>query len=139
MAESLYDKIGGRKTLEKVHKVFYTRLLKHEWLKLFFRGINQTILENQQSDFICEAMGGPKCYSGKFPIPTHKHMLITDEQFMIRHKILEESILFCGVSKELSLAWLKIDKAFQAGICKKSIDECEKRYATDKLLAFPKP
>ena len=139
MPSTLFENIGGRKTLEKVHKVFYTKMLRQEWLKLFFAGISQKILENQQSDFMCEAMGGPKCYSGKFPIPTHKHMLITDEQFMIRHKILDESISMCGILEEYRLAWLKIDKAFQAGIVKKSVDECTKRYKTDTILAFPKP
>ncbi|MCJ8345146.1 group 1 truncated hemoglobin [bacterium] len=139
MSQKLYDKLGGRGTLTKVHKVFYDDLFAHPWLKTFFKGLDQTILENQQSDFMSEAMGGPKCYFGRFPIPTHKNMFITEEIFMLRHKILESSILACGVHQELCEQWLKIDKAFQNGLVKKSINDCEKRFNTDVVMVVQKP
>ncbi|MCO4783837.1 MAG: group 1 truncated hemoglobin [Candidatus Cloacimonetes bacterium] len=139
MTDCLLDRLGGKTTLKRVHKIFYDRLFEHDWLKKFFLGVDQTVIENQQSDFMSEAMGGPKCYSGKLPIPAHKHMFITDELFTLRHNILRQSILDCGISSDLCESWLKIDKAFRSGIVKPTIDDCQKRYKTDSLLVVPKP
>lgn len=139
MAISLFDQLGGKTTLIKVHKDFYDRLFEHDWLKNFFVDVDQTILENQQTNFMSEAMGGPKCYAGKLPILTHKHMYITDEIFELRHNLLKESILKCGVTPELCKNWLNIDRAFQGSIVKQKIEDCQKRYNTDTILAVSKP
>lgn len=137
--ESLFEQIGGRNTLIKVHKIFYDRLFEHPWVKLYFKEQSQEVLENQQTDFIQGAMGGPRQYCGKFPIPAHKHIFITYELFDLRHQILKESIQEVGLSPELVERWLKIDWAFREAICKTSISECEGRFKTDTIIAFDKP
>ncbi len=47
---------------------------------MYFREIKQDVIEVQQSDFMAQAMSGPKAYCGKFPIPAHKHMYINGFQ-----------------------------------------------------------
>lgn len=138
-AENIYDKVGGRETLEKVHKIFYDKLYEHPWLSQFFKNIPQEDIEKQQTDFMAQAMGGPRMYCGKFPIPAHKHMYITDEMFEIRHELLKQSLLEAEVPVEEAAKWLKIDYSFKSGIAKKSIDECEKRFFTDEILTAEKP
>ncbi|MBT3184762.1 MAG: group 1 truncated hemoglobin [Nitrospina sp.] len=137
--KSLFELVGGRPTLEKVHKIFYDKLYVHPWLKHFFAGIDQKHIENQQTDFMVSNMGGAKLYTGGLPKPVHKHMNIPEELFDIRGKILRECILECGVTIELAERWIRIDNAFKKAITKKNISDCEKRFNTDSILDFPKP
>lgn len=135
---SLFDAVGGYDKLKEVHKIFYDKLYEHPWLKHFFLDIDQEQIENQQTDFIAQAMGGPQKFCGRLPIPAHKHMNITEEMFDVRHRILEDSLIEAKVDEASRLRWLKIDASFRNGIVKKSLDECEKRYTTDEILDFPK-
>jgi len=139
MANNVFDKVGGKETLQKVHKLFYDKIYDHPWLSQFFSHIEQEHIENQQTDFMTKALGGPMIYCGRLPVPAHKHMYITDEIFEIRHKMLKESLIEVGVEGELLEAWLKIDKAFQGALTKKSVSECEKRFFTDDLVIIPNP
>ena len=50
MAETLFHELGGIPCLEKVHVIFYDKLLSHPWLKDFFEGVPRPHLESQQSD-----------------------------------------------------------------------------------------
>lgn len=135
----MLDEIGGRRTLERVHKVFYDKLYEHPWLKHFFADIEQKVIEDQQTDFMVSNMGGGKIYSGKLPRIAHKHMNITDDMFEERNRVLKESIQECNVRPDLAERWLKIDYAFKHSLVKKSLADCEKRFSTDEILDFPKP
>ena len=138
-AKTLYDLLGQRPTLERVHKIFYDKIYADSWLGLFFKEIKQQLIEDQQTDFMTQAMGGPEKYLGKFPIPAHKHMFITEELFAHRHQLLQEALIEAGVPKNLQERWLKIDGAFKTALLKKSLSDCEKRYHTDEILSFPDP
>lgn len=136
---TLFEALGGRPVLERVHKLFYDRLYEHPWLKLFFHDVEQKSVENQQTDFMVSNMGGGKMYFGRFPQPAHKHMYITEELFELRHKILGESIRECGVPPDLAERWLRIDQAFKKSLVKESVSQCEGRFVTDDLKIFHKP
>jgi hemoglobin len=136
---NLYDEIGGRLTLERVHKIFYDKVYAHAWLRKYFEHIDQQHIENQQSDFMSGAMGGPKVYCGRLPVPAHEHMFITDELFDARTTLLEASLVEAGLTADAAARWLKIDRAFQGSLVKSDVSECKKRYFTDEILAFPKP
>ena len=75
--DNLLEAIGGRPTLEKVHKLFYNKLYEHPWLREFFKEIPQETIENQQTDFMVSNMGGGKIYSGALPKNGHRHMFMT--------------------------------------------------------------
>lgn len=137
--KTLFEQLGGRPTLERVHKIFYDKLYANPWLGQYFAGIDQKHIENQQTDFMTPAMGGPEVYSGAFPIPAHKHMHITEDLFTLRNGFLRESLAEAGVPELLAARWLKIDSAFRTGIVKKSIMDCEKRFATDDILSYQDP
>ena len=139
MSNILFDRVGGTPTLKKVHKIFYDKIYKHTWLSQFFSHIEQSHIEDQQTDFMTKALGGPKIYCGRLPVSAHKHMYITDEIFEIRHQMLNESLVEFGVDEECIKAWLKIDKAFQNALTKKNVSDCEKRFFTDDLVIIPNP
>lgn len=137
--QSLYHTVGGKPTLEKVHKIFYNTLYAHPWLGQYFHGMPQNVIESQQTDFMTFAMGGPEVYSGKFPAPTHKHMYITEEMFDLRQAVLKQSLEKAQVPAELAGKWLNIDASFRNGLVKASLADCEKRYPTDCILNFQNP
>ena len=137
--KTLFDSVGGRAVLERVHKVFYDKLYEHPWLKLFFSDIDQKTIEDQQTDFMVSNMGGGKIYSGALPKNAHKHLFVTNEMFDLRKDMLRESLAQCGVAPDLAERWLRIDDAFRKSIVKENPSQCEKRFFTDEIKNFSKP
>ncbi len=120
--QSLFDEVGGLATLQKVHKIFYDKIYAHPWLKRFFAGHDQQAIENRQSGFMAEKMGGAIQYWGKQPKMAHRQMYITQELFDIRHELLKEALREAGLNDDLARRWLKIDYAFKRQIVKDSIE-----------------
>lgn len=135
----IFAAIGGRPTLERVHKRFYDLVFEHEWLGGFFEGIDQGFIEEQQTDFMSSIMGGPKCYTGQYPQPAHSHMYITEEIFALRSSLLDQAIRAEGVPEEARKAWIELDGSFRAAVLKASRDECKPRYVFEDVLDVPKP
>lgn len=135
----LYDELGGRPTLERVHKIFYDKIYADVWIGQFFKHVSQDIIERQQTDFMAQAMGGPDEYCGAFPIPAHKHMNIPEDLFEHRHALLKASLDEAMVPTNLAQQWLRIDAAFRNGLVKQSLADCKPRFPTDTILDFPNP
>lgn len=110
---SLFDRVGGRETLDRVHKAFYDKVYEHDWLKDYFDGVDQATIEEAQGDFMCTSMGGGKIFCGRLPKMAHVHIEISEEVFDLRHALLRQSLEECGVSVPHREEWLKIDYAFK--------------------------
>jgi len=136
---SLYARLGGHPTLERVHKLFYDKVYEHPWLGLFFEGIDQDFIEEQQTAFMAAVMGGPKRYVGQYPKPAHKHMFVDQELFDLRNEVLAESIAEAAVPADAASEWLKLDRNFANAIIKRSVDECEQRYVFEPIVHIPDP
>lgn len=138
--QSLYDAVGGLLTLQKVHKIFYDKVYAHEWLKQFFEGFNQQIIEDKQTSFMGEKMGGPR-YLGKPIKQVHENMYISSELFELRHQLLEESLREAGVDPELMERWLRIDNAFMKQVHKPSMESFYRDYKFPykQRIIIPKP
>ena len=137
--KSLFERFGGRATLERVHIIFYEKLYAHPWLSGFFAGINQKLIENQQSDFFSQLTGGPKNYSGRMPQHAHAHIFISEDLFLVRHELLRDSLVEGRVTSPELEEWLKIDMAFKKVLCKQSPRDCEKRYVDEDIVIIPDP
>ena len=134
--KTLYDRLGGKGVFERVHKIFYDKVYAHAWLRKYFTDKPQNLLEEQQTDFMIQLMGGPRCYSGKSPKSAHQHMLISEELFELRAQLLSDSIIEAGISDDLRLEWLNADAALKKALVKTSIDQCVTAYPTQEILAF---
>ena len=134
-----FERLGGRKLLEDVGKVFYDKIYSDPWLKNYFHNVEQEHIERQQVNFMQAALGGDNIYAGKTPPHAHKHIFITDEVFKAREELLMESFKECHVSEEMIKKWLAIENAFYGRVIKKSIDECEQRYPAEGILDYPRP
>lgn len=138
--KTLFDAVGGLATLKKVHKIFYDKIYAHYWLKLFFAGHDQQSIENRQTAFMAEKMGGPVEYFGKQPLMAHRQMYITEELYNVRHQLLKESLREAGVAEHLIERWLKIDYAFIRQIVKPSIESFyQNTFRYEKRIIIPKP
>ncbi len=120
--QTLFEAVGGLPTLQRAHKIFYDKVYAHCWLGQFFVGHDQQAIENRQTSFMAEKMGGPVEYWGKEMKMTHEAMYITQELFEVRHALLEESLREAGVVDELRQRWLRIDRAFMKAVVKDSIE-----------------
>ena len=134
-----FEQLGGRAIIARIASSFYDKVYAHPWLGKFFAEVPQDVIESQQVDFMQQSLGGPRTYLGKYPIPAHRHMFIPDKLYIIRQQLLVASLNECDASEELIDRWLRIDNAFRKGIVKESLDDCEKRYATDEIVVFEDP
>jgi len=138
--ENLFDAVGGLPTLERVHKRFYDKVYAHPWLGKFFEGHRQALIENRQTQFMAEKMGGPIVYPGKAPEVAHKAMYITEELFELRQQLLRESLEEDGLDEALIERWLKIDSAFRHKIVNPSreqFDSIDLKF--EQPIIIPKP
>lgn len=134
-----FIKLGGRKTVERVHHIFYGKIYAHPWLKQFFVTSPREHQESQQTDFMMSVLGGGPVYSGRIPQHAHTHLFITDEAFTLRHAMLIEAMKEAGVPDDLAEPWIKRDEKFRTVLVKKSIEDCTGRYRTDPIIAPTKP
>jgi hemoglobin len=140
MKQSLFDAVGGLPTFQKVHKIFYDKIYAHEWLKEFFDGLDQQVIEDRQTAFMALKMGGDVKYPGRELPLAHRHMYITQELFDLRSTILKESLAEAGVSDDLAERWLKIDNTFNRQIVKDSMKSFyDKTWKYKERVIVPKP
>jgi len=135
---SLYDQLGGRSTLERVHKAFYEKIFVHPDFAALFDTLRIEHQISQQTEFMMGLFGGPKIFGGRPPKGAHQHLFITEEQFELRHQILGDTLLENGIRGELRDRWLSFDYSFKSQVVKASIDDCEKRYTNDRIRFVPR-
>jgi len=134
--KTLFERLGGKQTFINVHKIFYDKAYAHSWLRKYFTDKPQEILESQQTDFMVQLMGGPKVYAGKTPKSAHQHMLITEELFDLRSRLLSDSIKEAGILDDLREEWLAADATLKRALVKSSVEECSQSYPNQPILNF---
>jgi hemoglobin len=136
---SLLERLGGRDTVLRVHKIFYDKIYADPWIGQYFKDIQRNLIENQQTEFMAQLFGGPKGYSGRMPNDAHEHMMISEELFKHRQELLAASLKEASIPESEAKAWLRIDGAFKKVIVKNSIADCKRRFTTDTILDFQDP
>ena len=75
MAENtLYRRLGEQEGIRAVVDDFYDRLLEDEELGPFFEDADMEKLRRTQTDFLCEAAGGPETYDAEPVREAHLHV-----------------------------------------------------------------
>jgi len=140
MKRSLFDAVGGLPTLQKVHRIFYDKVYAHPWLGPFFEGHSQEAIENRQTQFMGQKMGGDTTYTGKALELAHRRMYITKELLEVRQALLKEAIEEVNVPEKLKQRWLTIDRAFWKHLMNdspESFGQIDLKY--ERPLIVPKP
>ena len=140
MKQTLFDAVGGLPTLQRAHKIFYDKVYAHPWIGQFFIDHSQKAIEDRQTTFMAEKMGGAIEYMGKDIEMAHEAMYITEELFELRKQLLDESLQEVGLDETLRERWLKIDSAFMKKIVKDSLDSfMQTQWPYKKHIVIPKP
>ncbi len=136
---SLFERLGGAATLDRVHQALYERLFTDPWLQGFFLGKDKARLISQQTSFMTAALGGPNGYIGKTPRFIHQHMFITEEVFEARAALLRVALEECGIAADLRQEWLAVDRALKYAVIKRSREECVTSGLEPQILEVPRP
>ena len=90
--QTLYDRLGGHDGIRAVVDDFYDRLVADEEIGPFFEGSDMELLRRTQTDFLCEAAGGPETYDAAPIREAHLHVPFTPAHIQRAVELLEESL-----------------------------------------------
>ncbi|WP_311173183.1 truncated hemoglobin [Halobellus ordinarius] len=90
--ETLYERLGGRDGISAVVDEFYDRLVEDESLGPFFEDADLERLRRTQTDFLCEAAGGPETYDAEPVREAHLHVPFTEAHIARAVEILSETL-----------------------------------------------
>ena len=89
---TLYDRLGGYDGIRSVVDEFYDRLLADEELAPFFENADMEKLRETQTDFLCEAAGGPETYDAEPVREAHLHVPFTPTHIQRAIDLLHETL-----------------------------------------------
>jgi len=141
MSQTLFDAVGGLPTLQKVHRIFYDRIYAHPMLGQFFEGHAQEAIENRQTQFMGQKMGGSIKYTGKELELAHRRMFISRELLEVRQALLREALEEVNLPERLRSRWLRIDHAFWKHLMNDSLEsfhQIDLKYEHPLIATAPK-
>ena len=90
--DTLYVRLGAREGIQGVVDDFYERLFSDEELGHFFENADIEKLRQTQTDFLCEAAGGPETYDAEPIRQAHLHVPFTPSHIQRAVELLYESL-----------------------------------------------
>ena len=73
MDQSLYDQLGGKKTVDKAAAILYVNILRDDRINYFFENVDIEKQKRKMSTFLTNICGGPSLYLGKTMKKVHKN------------------------------------------------------------------
>ena len=116
---SLYEKIGGQPTIEKVVDDFHKRILADSTVSGFFNNTDMEKQRDRQIGFFSLIMGGPKDYKGRSMDETHTGMGLQQPHFDAITKHLANSMTSSGVSADDTKAAMEAVEKLKGSILNK--------------------
>jgi NAD(P)H-flavin reductase/ferredoxin/truncated hemoglobin YjbI len=104
--------------LNRVLADFYTRVFADPLLAPYFHGVTMERVIGQVYAFSRDILTGEKQYFGMKPRAAHHWMVISDELFDHRERLLEDCLRRHGLAEHLLQRWRRIDEHFRADIVK---------------------
>ncbi|AFV84326.1 group I truncated hemoglobin [Alteromonas mediterranea] len=96
--QSLYDEIGGHKTLNTIYGVAITRIYTDPVIGHYFKGVPKKHLRDQLVLQTCELIGGPCEYDGKSMEESHKDLNIKEREFYILVEYVQGAMRDVGLT-----------------------------------------
>ena len=96
--QSLYDEIGGHKTLNTIYGVAITRIYTDPVIGHYFKGVPKKHLRDQLVLQTCELIGGPCEYDGKSMEESHKDLNIKEREFYILVEYVQGAMSDVGLT-----------------------------------------
>jgi hemoglobin len=120
---TLYDRLGGREGIRAVVDEFYDRLLADEELGPFFEDADLEMLRRTQTDFLCEAAGGPESYDAAPVREAHLHVPFTEDHIRRAIDILEATLAAFDVPEEDADRVVQAIAAYEADLLATPADD----------------
>lgn len=101
---TLYEKLGGEKSVDVAVDIFYRKVLQDERIKDFFTDVDMDEQIQKQKSFLTFAFGGPNNYSGASMKESHERLVekgLNDSHVDAVVENLGETLKGLGVSEEL--------------------------------------
>lgn len=116
----LWEALGRGELLNAILTDFYTRVFEDPILSPYFRGITRERVIGQVFSFMRDLVTGARHYFGLRPRTAHHWMVISDEIFDYRERLMEASLRRHGLSDPLIERWRRIEERYRADIVKDS-------------------
>ncbi len=100
MAQTLYEKYGGFKTISRVVMSFYEMALESDQIGDYFEDIDMPRLIDHQTKFVSSLIGGPASFSDDRIKAVHSHLNITHADFDEMAALFGEALEMHGVSDQ---------------------------------------
>jgi hemoglobin len=97
---SIYNKYGGWPFFHGIIFQLYVELVDHPEISHHFIGVDIEKLSRLQTEFLCQAIGGPQNYQGRPLAGVHKSMGISEFQFAVVAKRFGQIFKNNGLTKE---------------------------------------
>ncbi|MEF8806434.1 truncated hemoglobin [Natronomonas sp.] len=120
---TLYDRLGGHDGIRAVVDDFYDRLVADEELGPFFEDADMERLRKTQTDFLCEAAGGPETYDAAPVREAHLHVPFTPDHIQRAVELLYESLDAFDVPEEDADAVVEAVAAYEEELLASPEDE----------------
>tara|TARA_Y100000389_G_scaffold198457_1_gene234998 strand:- start:165 stop:521 length:357 start_codon:yes stop_codon:yes gene_type:complete len=79
--KTLYEKIGGEKSVDLAVEIFYKKVLNDPIICDFFNNVDMKKQKVHQKRFLTVAFGGPNNYTGNSMRSAHKHLNLNESHF----------------------------------------------------------
>lgn len=90
--QSIFDRVGGMRTVSRVIRSFYASVMDDPSLESYFRGVDMSRLIDHQTKFVASVMGGPASFTDEHLARVHAHLKIDDPSFETVTMILREAM-----------------------------------------------
>ena len=107
------------KKLKIILDDFYSQVYQNDKLSGFFDKSTQQRSSEKQYLFMRQLFSGEKVYFGDRPKNAHHWMVISNELFDYREKLLSECLRQHGLAEHLIQRWMDMDEQFRSDIVKK--------------------
>ncbi|MHC5109311.1 MAG: group I truncated hemoglobin [Planctomycetota bacterium] len=98
--KTLFEALGGTRTVREVVKAFYKRVMTDDNLSGFFLNTDMVHQTEQQIKFISMALGGPTQYRGRNMKDAHENLAITELHFGLVAGHLQDALKEVGVPQK---------------------------------------
>jgi len=98
---SIYEDIGGDKTLSDAVDILFDRALEDDLLKLYFDGLNVARIKNGFKTFVAHLLGGDQPFEGPTLFEIHRGTELSDLGFDTFVEYFLEALKEQNVSSEL--------------------------------------
>lgn len=97
MSETLFSRLGGAPSVTRIASDLVDNHLVNPLIRARFAGSDVARLKRMAADFFSTGSGGPQVYEGKDMLSAHRHMNISDNEYMAAVDDLMAALTASGV------------------------------------------